>query len=216
MSDPELVLFLHGLGDSPASWDAVIENLPAGMQGIALNVPGLSLEQDLESAPFELHRAAAHVRKELDSLGVAQTHLCGLSLGAMVALQTAIDSPQRLRTLTLVAGQVKPPRWLMTLQSTLVRMLPAKVFGKDGPNKTQILAALKAAKTVDFSTSLSDVRIPTLVLCGSRDRPNLPAARRLATEIPDARLRIIPDGGHTLNQSSPALIAKELGSFIAG
>lgn len=141
MGPSEVVLFLHGLGDGPAAWDAVIVYLPAGVES--------------------------------------------------VTLRTAIDSPQQVRSLTLVAGQVKL-------------------------SKVHLLAAMNAAKTVDFISSLASVRMPTLVLFGSRDQANLPAAHRLVQEIPTAQLSIIADGEHTLNRSSPELLAQELGSFITG
>ena len=54
----------------------------------------------------------------------------------------------------------------------------------------------------------------TLVLCGSRDRVNLPAARRLAAEIPHARLLVVSGAGHEWNARDPARFTAVLGEFL--
>src|SRR5690606_21235349 len=77
--------------------------------------------------------------------------------------------------------------------------LPARAIGMA---RSTFLQIIDAAGRVDLTDSLPRIAAPTIVLCGSRDRPNLPAARRLAEGIPDAELRLLP-GGHQLHLDAP-------------
>ncbi|MDR5701788.1 alpha/beta fold hydrolase [Agromyces aerolatus] len=43
------VVFLHGVGVGPESWDAQVRALPTGFDGIALPMPGL---RDADETPF--------------------------------------------------------------------------------------------------------------------------------------------------------------------
>lgn len=79
-----------------------------------------------------------------------------------------------------------------------------------------MLSVLRAVRHADFSDRLAEVSAPTLVLCGSKDRPNLPAARRLARGIPGARLRIIPGAGHQSHVQAPEEFARALGGLLTG
>ena len=57
--------------------------------------------------------------------------------------------------------------------------------------------------------------MPTLVLCGERDRVNLKLSRRLAEALPDARFEIVPDAGHVANLDNPQAFNRLLREFLA-
>lgn len=214
MSSVQSVVFLHGLGEGPGVWDAQRAASPSGFEGVAVDVfegagSGVASE-------FSLEGAATLVVNELDRLGIEQAHVCGLSLGAMIALQVALDHPERVRSLALAAGQVKPPRALMAVQSAVMRLLPSSVFERQGAAKEVMLPVLRAVGRVDFSALLASVSVPTLVLCGSKDRPNLPAARRLAQGIRGAQLHVIPGVGHQSHVQAPEEFSRALGAFLGG
>lgn len=214
MSSVQSVVFLHGLGEGPGVWDAQRAALPSGFEGVAVDVfegAGSGV-----APAFSLEGAATLVVRDLDRLGIEQAHVCGLSLGAMIALQLALDHPKRVRSLVLAAGQVRPPRVLMAVQSAVMRLLPSSVFEKQGAAKDVMLPVLKAVSRVDFSARLASVSVPTLVLCGSKDRPNLPAARQLAQGIRGAQLHIIPGAGHQSHVQAPDEFSRVLGAFLTG
>jgi 3-oxoadipate enol-lactonase len=67
----------------------------------------------------------------------------------------------------------------------------------------------------DIEDRLSQVKVPTLVIVGERDRPCPPArARAIAAAIPQARLAIIPDAGHLSTVEQPAKVNDVLIPFI--
>lgn len=209
-SSAQQVVFLHGMGTGPDSWGAQVAGLPDGFTGHAPRIPGLS-DGDGE---FSLGRAVDEVVAGLDRRGLDRAHLCGLSLGAMLATQVAISHPDRASSLVISGGQVHPPRVLMALQAGLTRVLPRRIIAPDGTSRRRILAVQRALARVDFREHLADITVPTLVLCGSRDVANLPAARALAAGIPGARLKVIDGAGHEINTERPEAFTEALAEFL--
>lgn len=209
----QTVVFLHGLGEGVDAWDAQRAALPSEVDSIAVDVIGSGRVH--EAVEFTLAGAAEAVTEQIEQQGAETVHLCGLSLGAMIALQIALDHPERVASLTLAAGQVKPPRNLMAVQSAVIRLLPASVLQKRGARKDVMLAVLRAVSRADFTERLHAVSAPTLVLCGEKDRPNMPAARALAAGIRDAELQIIPGAGHQSHLHTPEAFATLFGEFLS-
>lgn len=213
MKQTQTVVFVHGLGEAPGSWDRQIELLPDGFTGLAVDVYGLLRSREQS---FSFEAAADAIKTELDRHELSKVHLCGLSLGAMIALQISLDSPARVASLTLAAGQVKPPAALMGLQKLVMQILPERLVAMEGVSKATVLDTVRAAGRADFSERLAELAVPTLVLCGSKDRANLPASRSLSAGIPGAIFRLIPGAGHQSQLDKPTECADALGGFLAG
>lgn len=209
-SSAQTVVFLHGIGAGPDSWNAQIAGLPEGLTGIAPRIAGLT---DADDEGFSLGAAAAAVRDELDRRGVERAHLCGLSLGGMVATRFAIDYPDRVSSLVLSGSQVHPNPALMRVQNAIMRLLPAQLVAQPGMSKQRMLAVLHAVGQTDFRSELSQIRVPTLVCCGEKDRANIPAARELAAGISGADLQFVPGAGHEWNVQQPEEFSRRLNAF---
>lgn len=207
MRHPEHVVFLHGLGAGPSSWRAQVDALPGGFVARAPDLLPAA------GGRFTLDAAVRAVVDGLDAEGVERAHLVGLSLGAVVALGVAIRHPERVGRLVLSGGQVRPPRALMAAQAVVLRALPERVV-RDTGSKAALLSVLREMSRIDLRADLARVSAPTLVLCGTRDRPNRPAARALATGIPQARLVFVEGGGHELNIQRPDEFAAALNAFL--
>jgi pimeloyl-ACP methyl ester carboxylesterase len=68
----------------------------------------------------------------------------------------------------------------------------------------------------DVADRLGEVRAPTLVIVGEEDYDELQAVgRRLAAEIPDARLETIPDAAHIPSLERPELFDPLVLDFLA-
>lgn len=209
-TEVQTVVFLHGIGAGPESWDAQIGALPGGFTGVAPRITGLT---DADEQEFSLAAAAAAVQDELDRRGIGRAHLCGLSLGGVVATRFAINYPERVASLVLSGSQVRPNRVLMTLQSVIMRALPARVVSQPGMSKQRLLDVLRAVGATDFRGELIRISAPTLVMCGMKDRPNLPAARELAAGIVGAELQLVPGAGHEWNVHEPDEFNSRLRAF---
>jgi pimeloyl-ACP methyl ester carboxylesterase len=62
---------------------------------------------------------------------------------------------------------------------------------------------------------LSQIRVPTLVICGELDEPFLEPSQRMHQAIPGSELVIIPGAGHTPTLEKPLEFNEALLSFLA-
>jgi len=67
---------------------------------------------------------------------------------------------------------------------------------------------------MDLTRQATRVTVPTLIMCGSRDRLTPPAlSQRLSDLIPRSRLRLVEGAGHMLLLEVPAHVSREILSF---
>ena len=62
---------------------------------------------------------------------------------------------------------------------------------------------------------LHDLSCPVLLIAGERDERYVAAAHRMASHIPDARVRIVPGAGHAPQLEEPLLVAELLDEHLA-
>lgn len=200
-------VFLHGLGQGASSWRQTIEAMgcPDAVCPDLTRCPD-GQEMDYESLYREFCAAAERWDEPLE--------LCGLSLGAMLALHFAIDHPQRVRRLALVAPQVKPPRLLLALQNGMFRLMPRRAFAETGLGKQDCIRLCASMARLDFSGRLDRVACKALVICGEKDRANRGAARQAAEGIAQAELKFVGGAGHEVNLDAPKALAGLLAPFF--
>lgn len=198
-------IFLHGLGQGPGSWDEVLAAL--GEAGVC---PDLSALLSAGEATYPgLYRGLCAALEGEDS----PLSLCGLSLGAVLALQYALDHPERVDSLTLIAPQYQMPKGLLTLQNLAFRLMPASAFGEMGLGKKDILTLTSSMMELNFTDRLGELSCPALVLCGERDKANRKAAKALVALNPMAQFQLVSGAGHELNRDRPEALAALLKEF---
>lgn len=202
------LVFLHGLGTGPEAWEPQVAALARGGEAFA---PRLQLD-----GGFTIEREADRILHELPT---GPLDLCGLSLGALVALRMALDEPERVRHLVICAGFASLPRRFRALQAavgTIAALVPARARGELGHlDPAAIRSVFCAGRRFDVSGELGRLTVPALVLVGERDRANLDLSRALAAALPDARLEVIPEAGHVANVDAPERFNEIVGSFLA-
>lgn len=97
------VLFIHGFGGDLNNWlfnlDALAERHPV----IALDLPGHG-QSDAKLPGVSIASLAGFVGRFLDTVGIdGPVHVVGHSMGGAIALQLALDAPQRVARLALVS-----------------------------------------------------------------------------------------------------------------
>jgi pimeloyl-ACP methyl ester carboxylesterase len=166
----------------------------------------------------------------VDALGLDTLHLAGFSMGAMTALGFAVRHPDRLRTLVVasispereprssVARRLLDPGRIERDQPAWAAQVARRQDAVQGPGTWRRLLPT-IAEDVGVQPLLSvrelhGITVPTLVICGDRD-PMTPVdqAWRLARQVQDGRLLVVPDCGHEVQSERPALVNEALGSF---
>ena len=200
-------IFVHGLGQTPASWEPVLRLMGSGPDCLCPDLTGLvSTGEATYPALFRAFARLCHAWEE-------PLALCGLSLGGVLALHYAAEYPERVGPLVLMAPQYRMPRGLLTVQNGLFHLMPRSMFRETDFSKTQFIQLCGSMMDLDLREKLPRVRCPALVLCGSRDRANRRACTELARLLPRAELQVVKGAGHALNQEVPEKLTPLLRDF---
>lgn len=105
-----------------------------------------------------------------------QIHLCGLSLGGILALNFALDFPQKVKTLVLIGTPYKVPKVAFSFKNIIFRFLPKSIFETMAFDKKDTFALGNTMKSLDFSDKVKNIKCPTLILCGKKDSANIKSA----------------------------------------
>lgn len=192
-------ILIHGLGQTVGAWNKTAELLPQE----DMLCPELSAFIGGGSYG-ELYSGFSGY---LDELG-QPLFLCGLSLGAVLALNYAIDRPGSVRGLALAAPQFRMPKALLRFQGAVFRLMPEKSFSGSGLTKKQMISLTGDMARLDFTPSLGRIECPVSIACGERDKANISAARELESILPQARLTVIRGAGHEINSEAPGETAR--------
>lgn len=201
-------VFIHGLGQSAAAWEQTIS---------CLNEQEMALCPEIRSflsgggGYTEVYRAFSQycdvIAEPLD--------LCGISLGAVLALHYAIEHPSSVTSLVLIAPQYKAPKWLLAVQNALFRLIPEKAFDGAGLTRKEFIALTRSMMELDLSGRIKEVTCPVLVVYGEHDKANRKAAELLAKELAYAKLKIIQNAGHEVNKEAPERLAYVISDFYS-
>lgn len=101
----EAVLLLHGFTGCAANWATITPRLAERYRVIAPDLIGHGdTESPADPERYRVEQAAEDLIALLDVLGLDAVHWVGYSMGARLALHTALHHPQRVATLTLESG----------------------------------------------------------------------------------------------------------------
>ena len=199
------LIFLHGLGQSADSWREV--------QDLLADYPSEALDL-FPSGVGTYQEAKERIYQRLT--GEAEPFvLIGLSLGAALALELSSSDIPNLQALVLsgcplkLAGNIP-----FYIQLLIFKLLPKRIFEKQGANKALMVGVSEELKTLDLREIVRNCPYPTLLICGSQDKPNLSLMKSIHELMPDSQFEIIPDGPHVLNKAKPKEFAELTRSFL--
>lgn len=255
-SDAPAVVLIMGLGMSSAAWPTSLiahlvregfqvitpdnrdcgessrcTDMKADGRNVASAVAQALLRRKVTSA-YALEDMALDVERLLNHLSIRRAHIVGISMGGMIAQVAAVQSPNRVASLTSIASASGNPRtgfgrlnavWTLLrkpdnlnteegLRDYFARVfttLSGPAYKPSGEELESMLAILASG---DRSWQLRRLAAPSLIIHGTAD-PLLPlaAGRETADLIPNARFEVIEGMGHQL----PEALVPELGALIA-
>ena len=199
------LIFLHGLGQDAHSWQGVQDALsPMHSESFAIF-----------SSPSESYQEAKDRLTEYLQQESEPYILVGLSLGGVLALELSSQDLPQLKGLVLSGTQYKlNTNLLYRLQILLFRLIPKPVFEKQGANKQHMLQILTQLKSLNLTDTAKTCPLPSIVICGSKDRANQASSKKLANLLPKGHYQEIADGGHLLNSQKPNELAQAIKEFL--
>ena len=199
------LVFLHGLGQSAESWKEV--------RNLLTDYPSEAIElfpSTVSNYQQAKERVYQHLAQETEPF-----ILVGLSLGAALALELSSYDLPNLQGLVLSGCPLKlAGNILFKIQLMIFKLLPKSFFEKRGANKALMVGVSEELKTLDLTDIARTCSYPTLLICGSKDKPNLSSMRSLHKLISESQFQIIPDGPHVLNKEKPKEFVEKIRSFL--
>ena len=199
------ILFLHGVGSDKSVWRPQLDHFAGRRRAIAIDYPGYG-----DSAPSDAATRDDYARAVvavLDALGIAAAHMCGLSLGGVVAIALNRLAPERCTSLIIADSFAVHPdgaaiyersvaaSGAMTMAELAAARAPLLLGSAATPAMTDEVVATMgrnapaayrqgaaAVWLADQRDAVARIAVPTLVIVGSEDAITPPA---LSAELAD-------------------------------
>lgn len=238
-----LVVFVHAVGLDLTWWGPQVEAASARYRVVAFDLLGHGASSHPRRG-YSLEELAADLAAVIRGVGASSAHVVGHSVGGMIAQVLAVQQPEIVRSLTLIAtaasfseagrnairqrGQVTRAGGMgAILQATIERWFTPEFVARRPDvidrcikillnNSKEIHAAMwEGIARHDTTARLGTLRCPALVLAGEQDTATPPqVARALAAMIPGAQLKIIPAAAHLAPVEAPQLVNDEILKFL--
>jgi pimeloyl-ACP methyl ester carboxylesterase len=211
------VVLVHGAGDQAGGWAKVAPRLAKSFAVVAVDLAGHG-ESAPASGPIPFETLLAGFDGAMKEIPQGKVTLVGNSLGAWVVTVWAKEHPDRVQHLVLVNGgplrgdrpdltlqpkdRAEADRTLAALRDPSAPMIPDFVVddiiraASTGPI-ARLAAEAKSMPTYLLDGKLGGFDVPVDLLWGASDKLlSVDYARRLAAQLPAARLMTIDRCGH--------------------
>ncbi len=236
-SDGPVLLFVNSLGTSLQMWEPQVAALAGDFRILRYDSRGHG-RSDAPPGPYTLERLSLDAVAVLDALGVERAHVCGLSLGGMVALWLAIHRPGRVRRAVFAntaarigaveiwsarIDAVRAGGMAAIADAVLARFLSGGFRQREPKEARQVYEMLLATppegyvgccaalRDADLRNLVSTIEVPSLVIGGALDEATPPAqAEDLHAGIVPSELMVIPNVAHLSNLEAPDLFNRRM------
>lgn len=237
---PVLVI-QHGFLGGLDYWAPQVRYFARDFDVITPDLPGFAGSGGM-SPPTTVAGFAPILIDFLDRLSIKRFTIMGHSLGGMVVQQMALDFPDRVERLILygTAAIGGAPGRFESIDDSIKRVLATGISthadklvptwfangandpyyamcrkAGEGLTAESAVKIMKAASTWDITARLGEIKAPTLVICGDRDRACRPDHSIKAWQtIPNASLSIIPGCAHCAHLERPDIFNAIVGDFL--
>ena len=225
--DQTPIVFLHGVGSDKSVWRPQLDHFGASRRAVAFDYPGYGESEFVEGASRE--DFAASILAGMDALHIDRAHVCGLSLGGVIAIAVHAAAKDRCASLVIADsfavhpdGQGIYDRSVAASRSMTMRALAEArtglLLGSAAPAglRHEVIDTMARIDPAAYRVGaaavwLADQRgrataidVPTLILVGEEDGITPPAlSEELQRLIPGSRLQRIAAAGHLANAEQP-------------
>jgi len=233
------IVFLHGVGSDKSVWSPQLDHFGKTRRAIAFDYPGYG---DSDPAPEGTTRDdySDAILAAMDALDVREAHICGLSLGGVVAIAIYHLAADRCTSLILADTFAVHPEGRaiydrsIAASGNLRAMAEARVDillaqPSDPQVRNEVVETMARIDPAAYRIGaeavwLSDQRAraravarPTLIVVGDKDLVTpVDLSNELVDLIPDARMQVIPNAGHLSNLERPEAFNAIIDSFLSG
>jgi len=231
----EALVLIHGLGGHAAGWEQQIKDFSAAYRVIAPDLRGHGNSGYRAEEAVTIRSLTEDLVTLLKGLEVERAHMCGNSMGGLIALELWVRYPAWVKSLILAdtTAFFPPPRILdsflrlfdqMDMMAWAGFMVP-RLLRRGAPadlmeKLVQTIAAtsrevyqqgLVATFSADYRWALPLVDLPTLIVVGEEDQATpIGYARFLEHHIKNSVLRVVHEAAHLPQQENPPEFNRQL------
>lgn len=238
---PAMVL-VHGLGSSGRDWEEQVEHFASRYRVLRLDLRGHG-RSERPPGPYHIAQFARDLAIFLRKTEAAPTHVVGLSMGGMVALELAAGAPELVRSLVVVNSVADMQLhslgdlWFYVSRRLTVqllgmrrvgRLLAPKLFVKPTQDelrrefrrrwalndKQAYLRSVDAIMRWTVEDRLHRIVAPVLVISADQDYTPVAAKSRMAAQMRDAELVVVDDTRHALPVEKPEVFDELVENFL--
>ncbi len=226
----DVLILLHANPFDSRMWLYQMAHLSQQFRVVALDLPGYGRSNPLGNKAISIADMAEDVRRLLAELRTDAAIVAGLSVGASIAMQFALDFQSHVKALIVAGGgagtiprtkmeeRIKGYRqWGISYRREHIESLVTGEFASSDLGKYIISLFLKTNGTTDVESimrifealgehdvtnRLHEIKVPTLIRSGEEDT-TLPRARELNKVIGGSQHAIIKGAGHACALEKP-------------
>jgi 3-oxoadipate enol-lactonase len=215
----EPLVLIPGLASDVADNEPIIRLLSQKYRVLAADNRGAG-RSDKPDVPYSIEMMADDTAGLMDTLGIGQAYVMGISMGGRIAMALALGHPGHVKSLVLVstfarqtgAGVSRIRRLNVVNRIPLVQSL----FSKHPQPQYAFKRQLQASRSYDCSGRLGEIHVPTLILHGAGDRiAPLPLAEEMHAGIRGSRMITFP-GGHIFFMMKQERFCSAVFDFLSG
>ena len=204
-----LLVFTHGWVNDRTVWNPLIQNLSADHMAVSWDLRGHGESDTPPPGSYSREHALSDLRAVLDAVGRPAV-LVGHSLGGYLSLAHALDCPEDIAGLVLIAAgpgfrnAEAREEWNDAVRSSAEKLDQA-------PGVEEISMHVDS-EVIDH---LTDIPASTLVILGERDKRFAAASSLFSRDLNVHESVVIPDQGHMVHLKAPDECADAIRSFVA-
>jgi 3-oxoadipate enol-lactonase len=237
--DATPIVFLHGVGSDKSVWRPQLAHFGQTRRAVAFDYPGYGESEFVEGATRDDYAAA--ILAAMDALGIERAHICGLSLGGVIAVALHAAASERCASLIIADsfavhpdGQGIHDRSIAASQTMTMRefaearsgvLLGSAATPEFRIEVIETMAAIDPAAfrlgvvavwLADQRDRAASVGVPTLIIVGDEDVVTPPVlSEELHKLVPGSGLERIAAAGHLTNAEQPQAFNMAIESFLS-
>jgi pimeloyl-ACP methyl ester carboxylesterase len=196
------LVFIHGSGESSRIWRSQVAHFGTS-RAFPIDLPGHGERTDTlppEVSVLDYARVAHEII--FQELHLNAPIIAGRSLGGAIALTMALEYASELSGLILIATGAR----LRVLPGILEEVKRASVVA---------YRDWAASNAFDMMNMLTEIRLPTLIICGADDRfTPVKYSQYIHDRIEGSALSIIPNAGHDVQMEQPQQVNQVIDAWL--
>jgi len=236
-----VVVFSNSLGTDLRMWEPQMPAFIERFRVLRYDSRGHG-RSSASAGTFTLDQLGHDMLALLDAQAIEHAHICGLSLGGMVALWIAANHPERVDRAVFANTAARigtDASWAARIEAVsaggmsvirdavVARFLSERFRGAHPDVTTQVgemvaatppmgyIATCIALRDADLRVDVARIAVPSLIIASALDESTPPAqARELHAAIAGSELVMFADTAHLSNLEQPELFTRHVLDFL--